>query len=90
MLVIMSILIVAIIACFLLNIRKDSNEDREFRLMTSFFAILFSILLGIIVHELTTPTIEDYVNGRVETKIVTTVKDGEVIKCDTLYYKLRK
>lgn len=48
------------------------------------------MLLGVIIAFATTPTIEDYVNGKVETEVVTTVKDGEIIKCDTLYYKLRK
>ena len=77
MIVVIMILIIFIIVCFIFNISKTSNEDREFRIMTLFFAILFSISLGIIIHGLTTPTIEDYVNGRVETK------------CDTLYYKKR-
>lgn len=83
----MLILIVAIIVCFILNIRKESNEDRGFRVITFLLAILASILLGVTIHGLTTPTIDDYINGRVETKVVTTVKDGEIIKCDTLYYK---
>ena len=52
MLVIMSILllIVAIIVCFILNIRKESNEDRGFRAITFFFAMTFSILLGVILN----------------------------------------
>ena len=49
--------------------------------------IFSSIFLGATVTFVTTPTIEDYVNGKVETEVVTTVKDGEIIKCDTLYYK---
>ena len=52
MLVIMAILIliVAIIVCFILNIRKESNEDRGFRVITFLFAITFSILLGAILN----------------------------------------
>lgn len=66
------------------------GEDKSIRISCGIGLIVSSMLLGVIIAFATTPTIEDYVNGKVETEVVTTVKDGEIIKCDTLYYKLRK
>ena len=66
------------------------GEDKSIRISCGIGLMFSSFFLGVIIALSTTPTIEDYVNGKVETEIVTTVKDGEVIKCDTLYYKLRK
>lgn len=63
------------------------GEDLDMRIATSVELIILSTLLGITITLFSTPTIEGYVNGRVETKVVTIVKDGEIIKCDTLYYK---
>lgn len=50
--------------------------------------IFFSILLGIVVGAMTTPTIEDYIHGNVEVTIEQTIKNGEIIKQDTVYRKL--
>lgn len=63
------------------------GEDRSMRIICCIELIFYSIILGVNIALVNTPTIDDYVNGRVETKVVTTVKDGEIIKCDTLYYK---
>ena len=63
------------------------GEDKSMRISCCIGLIFSSMSLGVILALVTTPTIEDYVNGEVETKVVTTVKDGEIIKCDTLYYK---
>ena len=63
------------------------GEDQSTRISCGIGLIFSSIFLGATITFATTPTIEDYVNGRVETEITTTVKDGEIIKCDTLYYK---
>lgn len=65
---------------------KD-GEDTEIRIVNSIGILILAMLFGVIIALGYTPTIEDYINGRVETKVVTTIKDGEVIKCDTLYYK---
>lgn len=50
--------------------------------------IFFSFLLGIVVGAMTTPTIEDYIHGNVEVTIEQTIKNGEIIKQDTVYRKL--
>ena len=63
------------------------GEDKSIRISCGIGLIFSSMFLGVILALVTTPTIEDYINGRVETKVVTTVKNGEIIKCDTLYYK---
>lgn len=54
--------------------------------MTFFFAMVISILLGVTINSLTTPTIEEYVHGKVKLEVKQTVEDGVVVKCDTLYY----
>ena len=63
------------------------GEGRETRISASIGLLILAMLFGIIIALDSTPTIDDYVNGRVETEVVTTVKDGVIIKCDTLYYK---
>jgi len=40
------------------------------------------------VGAMTTPTIEDYIHGNVEVTIEQTIKNGEVIKQDTVHRKL--
>lgn len=68
---------------------KD-GEDTSVRVGTSIGLLILAMLFGVVIAFASTPSIDDYVNGRVETEITTTVKDGEIVKCDTLYYKLRK
>lgn len=63
------------------------GENIRVRVLVSIGLLILAMLFGIVVAFISTPTIEDYVNGRVETEVVTTVKDGVIIKCDTLYYK---
>lgn len=63
------------------------GEDISVRIVTSVGLIILAMLFGVVIAFISTPTIEDYVNGRVETEITTTIKDGKIIKCDTLYYK---
>ena len=84
------ILVMTLMIISIIYLWSKLGEDKPTRRVCSIGLIVSSLLLGIIIALGNTPTVEDYVNGRVETEIVTTVKDGEVIKCDTLYYKLRK
>lgn len=64
------------------------GEDISVRIVTSIGLLILAMLFRIVIAFASTPSIEDYVNGRVEIiKVVTTIKDGEIIKCDTLYYK---
>lgn len=82
------ILIIFIVICFIINISKESNEDKEFRVMTCFYGIIASILLGAIINAMITPTITDYVQGKVKIEIQQIYENGEVVRCDTIYYKL--
>ena len=63
------------------------GEDISVRIVTSIGLLILAMIFGVIIAFVSTPSIEDYVNGRVAIEITTTVKDGEIIKCDTLYYK---
>ena len=82
------ILIIFIVICFIINVCKESNEDRALRVMTCFFAITASILLGAIINATTTPTITDYMHGKVKIEVQQIYENGEVVRCDTNYYKL--
>ena len=70
------------------NISKQCNEDRGFRASTFVFSMTSSILLGMLLNALFTPTIEDYIHGKVEIEIRQIYKNGEFVRCDTNYYKL--
>ena len=88
MIALIMILIIFIVICFIINICKESNEERGYRVMTCFFAITASILLGMILNAITTPTIEEYIQGKVKIEIQQIYENGEVVRCDTNYYKL--
>ena len=81
------ILLMTLMSVSVVYLCSKLGEDKSIRITCCIGLIFSSMVLGLIIALSTTPTIEDYVNGRVETRVVTTVKDGEVIKCDTLYYK---
>lgn len=84
--IIILLMSIVIIVCFVLNISKESNEDRGFRVGTFFFAMAISILLGILIKDITTPTIEDYIHGKVRIEVKQIYENGEVVRCDTNYY----
>ena len=88
MVALIMILIIFIIICFIVNICKESNEERGYRVMTCFFAIVASILLGIIVYAEAAPTIQGYIHGKVKVEVKQIYENGEVVGCDTTYYKL--
>lgn len=79
---------IIIIVCFALNVSKECNEDRGFRAGTCFFAITASVILGVVIKDVTTPTIEEYVHGKVRVEVHQIYENGEVVRCDTNYYKL--
>ena len=80
-LVITGIIIVAI-----LNISNLSDDDKGTRSITMFLMFVLSFFLGILVYSATTPTIQDYIHGKVKLEIRQTLEDDNVVKCDTLYY----
>lgn len=80
--------IAGIIISIILNVSTLSNDDRGFRTATMVVTMLLSFLLGILVHGVTTPTIEEYVHGKVRVEINQVYENGEVVRCDTNYYKL--
>lgn len=86
--IILLMLSIVIIVCFALNVSKECNEDRGVRAGTCFFAIVASIILGVVIKDITTPTIEEYVHGKVRVEINQVYENGEVVICDTNYYKL--
>lgn len=80
-LVITGIIIVAI-----LNISSLSDNDKGTRTYTMFLMFLLSVLLGVLVYTATTPSIQDYIHGKVKLEIRQTLEDNDVVTCDTLYY----
>lgn len=88
MVAVIMILIIFIVICFIINVCKESNEEKGYRTMTCFFAIIASILLGMIIHETITPTIKEYIQGKVKMEVHQVYENGEVVRCDTNYYKL--
>lgn len=88
MVAVIMILIIFIVICFICNVCKEANEERGFRVATCFFAIAASILLGMIINTVTTPTIKDYIHGKVRVEVKQIYENGEVVRCDTNYYKL--
>lgn len=47
-----------------------------------------NIFLGMLINTIITPTIEDYIHGKVRVEINQVYENGEVVRCDTNYYKL--
>lgn len=88
MLGVVLLIIVIIITLFILNISKECNEDRGFRAGTCFFAVVASVMLGAVIEAETSPTIEDYIHGKVRVEINQIYENGEVVRCGTNYYKL--
>ena len=82
------ICVIFILIGLIINGSKQCNEDNEFRLSTFIASMIFSILLGILINKLTTPSIEDYIHGKVKIEIQQIYRNGEIVKCDTNYYKL--
>ena len=86
--IVIILIITGIILSIILNVSNISNDDKGFRTATMLVTMLLSFLLGILVYGVTTPTIEDYVHGKVRVEINQVYENGEVVRCDTTYYKL--
>ena len=80
-LVIIGIVIIAIV-----NISNLSDNDKGARSITIFLMFVLSFFLGMLVYAATTPTIQDYIHGKVKLEIKQILEDNNVVKCDTLYY----
>lgn len=88
MIAILVLLAIGIIICFICNVSKTSDEDREFRVWTSLALLFFALLLGVIINAITTPSIEDYIHGNVKMEIRQIYENGKIVRCDTTYHKL--
>lgn len=90
--IVISITLMAVVALFLYIVSDSRKSGVHLDLGECLIfvpaIIFFSILLGIVVGAMTTPTIEDYIHGNVEVTIEQTIKNGEIIKQDTVYRKL--
>lgn len=80
------ILIIGIIGSVILNVSDLSNDDKTMRTGTMIVVMILGFFLGVMAYAEATPTIEDYIHGKVKLEIKQTVEDGIVVKCDTLYY----
>ena len=83
----MIVSIIVIIIAIIFNISKF-GEDRETRIFSAFTILLVSFFLGVVIHAITTPTIEDYLHGKVKIEVQQIYENGEFVRCDTSYYKL--
>lgn len=83
---ILILLIIGIIISIICNICTMSNDDRGFRLASAIVILILGFCLGVTAYGTTTPTIEDYIHGKVKLEVKQTVEDGAVVKCDTIYY----
>lgn len=80
------ILIIGIIIVAIVNISSFSDNDKGTRSITIFLMFVLSFSLGMLVYAAITPTIEDYIHGKVKLEIRQTLEDDNVVTCDTLYY----
>lgn len=83
---ILIILIIGIIISIICNICTMSDNDRGFRIASAIVILILGFFLGVTAYGTATPTIEDYIHGKVKLEVKQTVEDGVVVKCDTLYY----
>lgn len=86
--IVIILIITGIIISIILNVSNISNDDKGTRISTMVVTILLSFFLGVIAYAETTPTIEEYVHGKVRVEVNQVYENGEVVRCDTNYYKL--
>lgn len=90
--ILISITLMVVVALFLYIVSDSRKSDVPLDTCVcttfAFGIILLSMMLGVVVGAMTTPTIEDYIHGNVEVTIEQTIKNGEIIKQDTVYRKL--
>lgn len=80
------LVITGIIITVILNVSSLSDNDKGTRTYTMLVMLVLSFFLGILVYSATTPTIQDYIHGKVKLEIRQTLEDNNVVTCDTLYY----
>lgn len=80
------ILIIGIIIVAIVNISSFSDNDKGTRSITIFLMFVLSFSLGMLVYAAITPTIEDYIHGKVRIEVKQIYENGEVVRCDTNYY----
>ena len=89
MVILLIVLGIILIALFILNEESETiREDKEFRMSIFVSTILITFLISIISFLIYTPTIEDYLHGKVKIEVRQEYENGKVIKCDTIYHKL--
>lgn len=80
------LIITGIIITVILNVSSLSDNDKGSRTYTTLILLVLSFFLGTLVYSVTTPSIQDYIHGKVKLEIRQTLEDDNVVKCDTLYY----
>ena len=80
------LVIIGIIITVIINVSSLSDNKNGTRAYTIFLMFVLSFFLGMLVYSATTPTIQDYIHGKVKLEIRQTLEDDNVVKCDTLYY----
>lgn len=88
--IVIILIIAGIIISIIFNVSSVSNDDKGTRTLTMIVTMLLSFFLGMLVYSVTTPTIEDYVRGKVKVKVKQIYKNGEVVRCDTTYFKIKE
>ena len=78
--------VIGIIITAILNINSSSDNDKGTRMYTMLMILVLSFFLGTLAYSATTPTIQDYIHGKIKLEIRQTLEDDSVVKCDTLYY----
>ena len=86
MVVAIILVITGMIILAILNISSLSDNDKGTRTYTMLVMLVLSFFLGMLVYAATTPTIQDYIHGKVKLEIRQTLEDNDVVKCDTTYY----
>lgn len=84
--VIIALMLLTLVTAFndaLLDIGKISKSNKVIVLILQI--IILILLVITLVHFINTPTIEDYMHGKVATEVTYTLEDGWLQKCDTIY-----
>lgn len=85
--ILIALSIIALIIAIVFNMSKY-GEDRDNRISSALAILSLSIFLGMLINIATTPTIEEYIHGKVKVEINQVYENGKVVRCDTSYYKL--
>lgn len=75
-----------IVILLIITIASDKYLSKDSRIYVAVLILGIGIIIGSLICNLTTPTIEDYKLGNYKIKVTTEEVDG-VIKSDTIYLK---